>query len=178
MDAYTPVVNSVTPCMQSPALDEPWQIVHSTQTLIWYRADAQPVANAGYSSTGKIRPLTFFLVESPEIAGLERLRSFKGWADNWDGEGSKAPAADVLDASTKIFSLLSVHRVPKVMLTADGQPMFSFSGDVRGEVVMTAVDRFDYFFAGPGEPADEDVHFDGFSLPAQLTEHIEIRSAA
>lgn len=172
MDCYLPINETVTSHPVS-AVDQPFQAVTSTQTIMWVSAPAAP-RQFGAPSEKK---LTFFIVDSPELEGLQRLRSFKGWSDNWDAEGGKAPDPAIIDEASKVYSLLSRFRVPQVTLTADGLPMFAYGSPLRGEVVMTGAGKLDYFFAADGAPADEEVDFDGQSLPVELTQYIAATAA-
>lgn len=172
MDCYLPINETVT-SHPVAALDQPFRSVTSTQTIMWAYA---PTEARQFGGRGE-KKLTFFIIDSPELVGLERLRSFKGWSDNWDAEGGKAPDPAVIDEASKVYSLLSRFRVPQVTLTADGLPMFAYGSPLRGEVVVTGLGKLDYFFAAEGAPADEEVDFDGESLPAELTQYIAATAA-
>lgn len=172
MDAYIPTAQTVAPCVAAAANDQPWHRLNATQTLVWYAAPSTS-RRSGYSSIDQHPPLTFFIVNAPELAGLERLRVFKDWSDDWDAEGGKAPASGVVDAASKVFSLLSLHKVPQVTLTPDGHPMFVYGAPLNGEVIVTSETSFDYFFADDAAPYGEDVPFDGSSLPQDLLSYID-----
>jgi len=174
MDAYSPVAQTVIPHVSSSVEDQPWRTMAGTQTVLWH-AGPSAIRGTGYSSIKK--PITFFLVDAPELAGLERLRAFKTWSDNWDAEGAKAPDPNLIDVASQVFSLLSVRRVPQVTLTADGHPMFVYGAPLQGEVVVTDLNKIDYFFAEENAPSDEDVAFDGSSLPLELLHYIEASTA-
>ncbi|WP_267348082.1 hypothetical protein [Sphingomonas sp. GM_Shp_2] len=170
MDAYIPSPATSSACCYVPAKDEPWQAVRGTQTLVWYYAPAHQPQVKRASSVAQ--PITFFIVNTPELEGLERLRTFTTWQDNWDAEGSAAPKAETLATAAKVFSLLAMHRVPQVTLTAEGHPMFTYGAPFHGEVVVTGRDTFDYFFANDTAPEGEDVQFNGTALPTALTDYL------
>lgn len=104
---------------------------------------------------------------------LARLRKFKGWTDNWDGEGSKAPNPAVLDSAGTILGLLAMHRVPSVALSAEGHPMFIYGAPIHGEVVVTGRDTFDYAFMSDDGPEHEGATLTNGSLPAELIKHLQ-----
>ena len=170
LDAYLPVCDTIKPCLAASANDQPWRTLSNTQTLFCYLAPRPSVKHGLSSHDEKIS--TFVVLDSPALAGLERLRTFKGWENNWDAEGAKAPEPQVVDFATKVFSLLSVHRVPTVTLNAEGQPMFVYTGSHPGEVVVTSVDRFDYFFAQDDAPEREDMTLVHATLPDDLIAYL------
>lgn len=170
MDAYLPVLDTIKPCISSPAVDEPWRACSGTRTLFWYKSPSQ-VQRVGRSSLDR-EIASFVIVEAPVHAGLERLRSFGGWQDNWDAEGSRAPEIGVLDFASKVFGLLSIHRAPEVTLSADGHPMFIYGAPLDGEVVVTGINTIDYFFADDASPDGEDVALDESGLPADLLDYL------
>ena len=170
MDVYFPVYDTVKPCIIVAADDRPWRTLASTQTLFWHRAPAPAhgQARSSYAEQGT----TYFILNAPAHEGLERLRAFRGWSDNWDAEGSKAPHPTALDFASKVFGLLAVHRSPEVTLTADGHPMFVYGAPVNGEVVVTGPGTIDYFFADDGAPEGEDVAINEGALPRELVSHL------
>jgi hypothetical protein len=170
MDAYIPICDTVRPSISVSANDEPWHPLLGTQTLYWFVTPA-PAYSQGLSSVNQAVH-TFVILDHPAAAGLERLRTFKGWADNWDAEGGKAPDADTVDFATKVFSLLAVHNVPNITLGTNGHPMFLYNGKIKGEVIVTSGQTIDYFFADDEAPEGEDVLLsDGF-LPEELVGYI------
>ena len=170
MDAYLPLCDTVKPCLSVRGNDQPWRSVSDTQTLAWYFAPKQ-TSKHGLSTQGQ-KIATFVVMDNPALAGLERLRTFKGWQDNWDAEGSKAPNPDVVDSSSRIFSLLAVHKVPSVTLSAEGHPMFVYGAPLNGEVVVTGIDTIDYFFADDASPEGEDVTVPHGALPDDLIAYL------
>lgn len=170
MDAYLPIHDTLQPSVSVSANDEPWKPLTGTRTLLWYTAPAHARMSSG-SSTG--RPVSFFIIgEHPAAAGLERLRKFKGWPDNWDAEGAKAPRDKAVDFATKVFGLLSSHRIPSVTLDVDGNPMFVYEGQHRGEIVITGDQTFDYFFHADDAPEKEDATLSEGYLPSELISYI------
>lgn len=170
MDAYVPVSDTVRPCIGSPALDQPWFQFAGTQTVLRYSAPG-PEPRRGVSSVGS-EIQTFIILDHPAQDGLQRLRTFKGWQDNWDAEGGLAPDPAVIDSATTVFGLLSLHRVPDVALSAQGHPMFVYGAPISGEVVVTGVDELDYFFADDNAPEGEGVRLSREGLPAELVDYL------
>lgn len=170
MDAYHPVVDSVRPHIAAQASDEPWTLSRGagTRTIFWYSIPSSP-RGSGWSSLDQ--PMkTFFFAYDPAHAGLQRLRTFRNWKDNWDGEGAPAPEKEALDTSTKVLALLVASGAsPKVQLNSDGLPVFSIYGDgLDGEVVVTSKDTIEYYFHGDEPVGQSDVPFDGVKLPDEL----------
>ncbi len=79
---------------------------------------------------------------------LNRLRTFKGWKKNWDGEGATAPNLNAIDTATNFLSLWSPKRTrPEITLTHDGFPMFVISdASLFGEIIVNGDGTVDYFF--------------------------------
>lgn len=170
MDAYIPTSETVKPAFFVPENDQPWRQISGTQTLMWYPA-VKPAEERTLSSSNKA--VTHFIVlDNPSHAGLNRLRTFRDWPDNWDAEGSKAPDNQVLEFATKVFGLLCLYRVPSVTLSADGLPMFVYGAPIRGEVVVTSTSTIDYFFADDGAPEGDGVPVDHGALPSELVEYL------
>lgn len=173
MDAYLPLPVTTTVRMPVSGNDMPWEIASGTQTIIWQSAHVtrRSVQNSSFFEE---QPPTFFIVNVPEIQGLHRLRTIRGWRENWDGEGGKAPDPATVDTASVVFGILSVHRPPQIALSAEGHPMFLYGAPLNGEVVVTSPGTIDYFFADDGAPEGEDVKFDGFNLPQDLLDHISV----
>lgn len=172
MDAYTPLPDSFTPYASVTQLDEPWRSGWGTQTVVFFKGPA-PTKTVGTSSLGSAGDLSFVLIDTPVLAGLDRLRTFRDWQDNWDAEGARAPDVETLNAASKVFSLLAAHSVPNVTLDSDGQPMLVFNGTLRGEVVMTSPSTLDYFFMDDDAPYGENATFVGDQLPPELVSYIK-----
>lgn len=166
MDAYLPACDTLTPSIVVPAKDQPWHVVAGTQSLFWRKVPA-PSRVSPLSSHPK-QVTTFAILEGPAHAGLERLRAFRGWTDNWDAEGAKAPDPNAIDFASKVFGLLALHRTPEVTLNAEGHPMFIYGTPLNGEVVVTGPGTIDYFFAHDDAPEGENVALEGVTLPTNL----------
>jgi len=170
MDAYLPTLNTFAPSAYVADIGEIWDRVHGTRTVIYRYGEARPTTERLLTSSLN-RTFFFNDVDSPELAGLERLRSFQRWGENWDAEGSAAPNPEILDAASRVFSLLSVHAVPQVTLTPEGLPAFLYEGATSGEVIVTGPMMIDYFFTGDG-PFDDDVDISADILPTALIEQL------
>lgn len=171
MDAYLPISDTVKPCVTASANDLPWHLLSGTQTLFWYSTPT-PRVGAALSSMHQQSRTTFVIVDQPAHQGLERLRTFRGWGENWDAEGGKAPDPTVIDFASQVLGLLSIHRAPEVTLNADGQPMFVYGKPLNGEITVTAPGTIDYFFADDNAPEGEDVAMIDGSLPQSLISYL------
>jgi hypothetical protein len=170
MDVYLPIQDTLRPSVSTAALDEPWRLETGTQTVFWLTAPAA-ARIGGASSLGG--PVSLFVItEHPASAGLERLRNFKGWPDNWDAEGAKAPCDSTIDFATKVFGLLSLHRTPEVTLDVAGNPMLLYNGAIQGEVIVTSDSTFDYFFESDDAPDGENIELSNGYLPRDLVSYI------
>lgn len=170
MDVYLPVCDTIKPALAVLADDQPWVASSGTQSLMWYRVPARAQRHGRSSKLEQVT--TFVIVDHPAHAGLERLRKFRGWTDNWDAEGSKAPDPAALDFASKVFGLLAVHRLPEVTLAADGRPMFVYGHPLAGEVVVTGPSTIDYFFADDNSPEGESVTLEAETLPSALVSYL------
>jgi hypothetical protein len=155
-----------------PAIDDNpvWRIAKGSQTIVFGFASLGHELKSLSSVTGT-PPVEFGVVDNAVLAGFDRLRAFRSWKNNWDAEGGCAPDPLVVDAATRVYSLLAQHNLPTVDLTPEGMPQFLYDGLTRGEVVVTSDTTLGYFFADGG-PADEDVSIVGGALPPDLVEHL------
>ena len=155
-----------------PAIDDnlSWRIANGSQTIVFVFATLGHELKSLSSVTGT-PPVEFGVVDNAILAGFDRLRAFRTWNENWDAEGGRAPDPLVVDAATKVYSLLALHKLPAVDLTPDGMPQFLYDGLTRGEVIVTSDTTLDYFFADGG-PADENVSIVAGTLPPDLVEHL------
>lgn len=170
MDAYAPIVDTLQPRISVPADAQPWSLASTTRTIFWRLA---PAARAGGGRSSRGEPVsTFVIVDGPAHAGLERLRTFSSWQDNWDAEGSKAPDKAILDFASNVYGLLSVHRVPEVTLSADGHPMLIYGAPLNGEIIITGENTMDYFFESDEGPDEEGATLDEGALPENLTSYL------
>ncbi len=85
---------------------------------------------------------------------LNRLRTFKDWTKNWDGEGAASPNLAAIETASNFLSLWSPKKTkPEITLTHDGLPMFVIANSqLFGEVIVNGDDTVDYFF----EPLSDD----------------------
>lgn len=120
-------------------------------------------------------PIDFTVISSPELDALDRLRQFKAFKYNWDGEHGAAPQAGAVDSAIILLSLLAAHGVsPKVMLNADGSPLLLINkGSVRGEIAVSSPTTIEFYFDVCGGEAEVDVQFDGKSIPKVLLDHLQ-----
>jgi len=114
----------------------------------------------------------------PTHTALARLRSFKNWAANWDGEGAPAPPAEVLDSAITLLGHLSAHHfVPRVGLNSFGQPHFLFSSRMyEGEIIVESKNKLSYFIRGGIDDTSGETKFTGATLPRRLED--ALRSSA
>jgi hypothetical protein len=86
---------------------------------------------------------------------LNRLRTFKGWTKNWDGEGAASPNLAAIETASNFLSLWSPRKTkPEITLTHDGLPMFVISNSrLFGEIIVNGDSTVDYFF----EPLDQEL---------------------
>jgi hypothetical protein len=90
---------------------------------------------------------------------LNRLRTFKGWAKNWDGEGAIAPNLAAIETASNFLSLWAPQKVkPEITLTHDGLPMFVIANPrLFGEIIVNSDSTVDYFFEPEsGQPFGEE----------------------
>lgn len=93
---------------------------------------------------------------------LARLRRFRSWEENWDGEGASAPNPTVLDTAIQLLSSLARgHAVFNVGLDAEARPMFNlrdsrFDGYIVVEPETTLSFSFEH---------ENGTTLDGFALP-------------
>jgi hypothetical protein len=90
---------------------------------------------------------------------LNRLRTFKDWTNNWDGEGAASPNLAAIETASNFLSLWSPRKTkPEIALTHDGLPMFVIANSrLFGEIIVNADDTIDYFFEPlNGEPVGEE----------------------
>lgn len=105
---------------------------------------------------------------------LNRLRTFAGWTENWDGEGAAAPNLEAIDIASKFLSLWLPSKIePEIVLTHDGLPMFVINnGEMIGEIVVNSNRTLDYFFeyADGSMKGDEAISFETDRKPSLLRE--------
>jgi hypothetical protein len=115
------------------------------------KADKKPDVFLGKTSNEpvEVRPSV-----DNSSAILNRLRTFKGWTKNWDGEGAASPNLAAIETASNFLSLWSPKKTkPEITLSHDGLPMFVIANPrLFGEIIVNADDTVDYFF----EPLNRD----------------------
>lgn len=170
MDAYIPAQDTVAPHAMEMVVSG-WRSRPITQSNFKFTvmlADNQR-GNSWTSSEGRMP--TYAILALPPLAGLERLRSFADFPENWNGEGGARPDRATVDAATKVYGLLAAVKLPQVSLNSLGQPMFLYDGACRGEIVVTSADTLDYYFDDDDAPCGDDVAFQG-QLPLDVIRYI------
>ena len=103
---------------------------------------------------------------------LARLRRFRTWGENWDGEGAPAPKLASLDVAVRLLSLLAYeHAVMSVGLDADSRPMFNLRDSLyEGHIVVESSGNLSFSFSrGESDLQDGfDLAFDGHYIPLEL----------
>lgn len=150
-------------------VDEDWEPMVATET-IWYVED-RPSVKFPAVTTSEQSVAWDFYDYSGALAGLDRIRSFFSYIENWDGEGGLAPPRASVNTAIAIFSLVSNHRVPQVSMNSQGEPMMVFGGKHSGEIVVTGASQYSFYFSGPDELHGDEVFFDG-SLDPLLMERL------
>lgn len=79
---------------------------------------------------------------------LNRLRTFKSWGKNWDGEGAATPNLLAIETASNFLSVWSPKKAkPEITLTSDGYPMFVIANSrLFGEIIVNGNGTVDYFF--------------------------------
>ncbi|WP_141402136.1 hypothetical protein [Rhizobium subbaraonis] len=116
-------------------------------------------------------------MDSEIDVSLARLRSFRTWKDNWDGDGAPAPSSELIDTAIELFALLVNTRVKiRVHVGGDGRPVF-FLRDVpaNAEVAVEAADEISFSFDTKDKVIEEFcIPFNGKHLPEPLRKAIAI----
>jgi hypothetical protein len=136
------------PTLAAPAVEHslPWQ--NSTVEKVYFIPAKPPVKLDTRLSNSSKEPVEVRPSVDNSSAILNRLRTFKGWTKNWDGEGAASPNLAAIETASKFLSLWSPKRTkPEITLTHDGLPMFVIA-DFRlfGEIIVNSDDTIDYFF--------------------------------
>lgn len=108
---------------------------------------------------------------------LERLRKFRSWKDNWDGEGGLRPDLQTINAAIYLLSLIAnTYREFGVHLSPDGRPVFfPRNSEWSGEIVVEDPNHISYEFRRGTELRDEyDLPFDGRRLPDKLRAALDL----
>lgn len=105
-------------------------------------------------------------------AVMERLRSFKTWDENWDGEGAPKPDHDIINAAIRLFSLLAPGAQEfGVSLDSNSIPTFYVRDSVyTGHIAVEREDEISFFFRKhDGEVIEEyEVRFGQREIPPPL----------
>lgn len=106
------------------------------------------------------------------VSALQRLRTFSGWAANWDAEGAPAPDQEAIEAAANMLGHLRSFPIePIATLDALGRPMFllHYTGG-EGEISFTSGDTFEFVIDVPGDDSEveTELHFDKSGLPEKL----------
>ena len=116
--------------------------------------------------------------DTPDIdQALSRLRKFKTWKDNWDGEGGKTPDPVIIDKAISLLSLLVPTRLKfGVGLDAESQPMFNLrNSSYDGHIVIERGGTISFFFQRREQAlGDDDLPFDGRTLPGELAQVLPV----
>jgi hypothetical protein len=142
------------PTFAPPAVVHPFSWQNSTVAEVYFvpaKAGNQLDASLDNSSQKpvEVKPS----VDNRSVI-LNRLRTFKGWKRNWDGEGAAAPNLAAIETASNFLSLWSPKKTkPEITLTHDGLPMFVVANSqLFGEIIVNGDDTVDYFF----EPLNRD----------------------
>jgi hypothetical protein len=138
----------------------------------------QSSPNSVYSLTSTSKPLEFKSgTTGVEDKALVRLRSFKKWRKNWDGEGAPAPKATAIEAAIALLSLLqNTYHSFAVHLDGHARPVFFLrQSDWEGEITVEDAHHVSFDFRlGSDVHSDFEVAFDGEELPQSLIEAIAL----
>ena len=73
------------------------------------------------------------LISNDIERAVARLKGFKAWPDDWDGEGSEAPSDDLIDAAMAfLVNLHPWHPRPIATLDHKGRPVVEFPHEEIG----------------------------------------------
>lgn len=142
------------PTLAAPAIEHslPWQ--NSTVEEVYF-VPAKPIMKSDVRlSNSSKEPVEVRPSVDNSSAILNRLRTFKSWTKNWDGEGAASPNLAAIETASNFLSLWSPGKTkPEIALTHDGLPMFVVANSrLFGEIIVNADDTIDYFF----EPLNRD----------------------
>jgi hypothetical protein len=120
------------------------------------KAEKKPIISLGKTSKEpvEVKPS----VDNNSVI-LNRLRTFKDWKRNWDGEGAASPNLAAIETASNFLSMWTPKKTkPEITLTHDGLPMFVIAdSSLFGEIIVNGDDTVDYFFEPlSGEPIGEE----------------------
>ena len=103
---------------------------------------------------------------------VKQLLSFHDFEQNWDGNGSEKPLrTSIDDARLFVRRLLPESIIPKPTLHADGHAMlFLKQDDLYVELEFLEEQQIGYYGKRGDKEWSNQVHFDGSSLPSDLSE--------
>lgn len=136
------------PTLAAPAIEHslPWQNT-TVEEVYFMPPKAGKKLDTRLNNTSKepveVRPS----VDNSSVI-LNRLRTFKGWAKNWDGEGAASPNLAAIETASNFLSLWSPRKTkPEITLTHDGLPMFVIANSrLFAEIIVNGDSTVDYFF--------------------------------
>jgi len=105
------------------------------------------------------------------LKAIKRLRNFRDWEHNWDGEGAEAPDHSLLNSAELLVGFLASFRSRlRVALDAFGRPIiFMSDGPSEAEITVTEADMIEFAIAAPAfDDAEAGLSFNGQRLPVQL----------
>ncbi|WP_340583873.1 hypothetical protein [Brucella pseudintermedia] len=86
---------------------------------------------------------------------LNKIASFRGAADNWDGYGSVAPDESLFATAEKIaesFSKMEIYWRPTLNFDPDGHPNFAaYNDDIYLTLTVDAIDRISWYAVRNGQ---------------------------
>jgi hypothetical protein len=162
------------PTLAAPAIEHslPWR---NSTVEEFYFVPAKPTkkSDAPLSNSSK-EPLEVKPSVDNSSVILNRLRTFKGWTKNWDGEGAASPNLAAIESASNFLSLWSPKKTkPEITLTHDGLPMFVIANPrLFGEIIVNADDTVDYFFEPLSRDAvgEESVQYNSEAMLSLLKE--------
>lgn len=137
-----------------------------------YSADVVHITTATSSIAGQIAEGR----SSPYDRALARLRSFRCWGENWDGEHAPLPNHGLINTAIDVLSLLEVTHVPvSVHLDADSRPIFFIrESEWTGEINVEDRQHISFELRSADNILDGcDLEFDGAALPIALRKAID-----
>lgn len=136
------------PTLAAPAIEHslPWR--NTTVGEVYFVPSKPTMKSDACLSNSSKEPVEVKPSVDNSSVVLNRLRTFKGWTKNWDGEGAAAPNLAAIETASNFLSLWSPRKTrPEITLTHDGLPMFVIANSrLFGEIIVNGDDTVDYFF--------------------------------
>lgn len=126
------------------------------------------------SALSKAKP-SIELTQPAAIAALERIRTFRSWKRNWDGEMAPAPKPKSLDAAAVLLGLLdaALPSTPKVTLNGIGEPMFILlTPELEFSATVTSSKRVAYYVRSEDREEAGLARFDHVRLPKVIRQEL------